>query len=251
MELTIDTASPAAGVAISEQGRLVAEYTWNAGRRHAAELLPAIERVMRAAKVVPQEIEAVFIDRGPGGYAGLRVGVSTGMAIAFAADAEVLGYGRLAADAYPLLALGRPVCAVHDAGRGECAWAVYQQRDGSVHEIEPPQLATPDSLIMSIPPDAIVAGEVNELLAERIRGAHPAADIVAQPGLIRRAATGAALAWPRFAAGERDSRLALTPLYLREPNITTRRAPPEGAPHADGANVDPGQAGRDAARPRR
>ena len=109
-------------------------------RGHASELLPAIERLLDGASIQRDALSAIFVNRGPGGYAGLRVGISTAMALAFALDADLVSYGRLEADAYPFLAFGRPVCAIHDAGRGEYAWAVYQQQDESLTELQAPRI---------------------------------------------------------------------------------------------------------------
>lgn len=227
MELTIDTASALASIALTDEGRLVAESSWSAGRGHASELLPAIERLLAGASCEREAITAVFVNRGPGGYAGLRVGISTAMALAFALEADLLGYGRLAADAYPLLALGRPVCAVHDAGRGEYAWAVYRGLGDQVEELQAPRIGPPEALARSIDAGHIIAGEVSP----RLRVVLPdAAIVVAGAATVRRAGTGAAVAWPRYAAGARDSHLALTPLYLREPNITTPRPRNAGTP---------------------
>ena len=82
MELTIDTASALASVAITEAGHLVAELSWSAGRGHAADLLPNIERVLQSGGASRTAIDAIFVNRGPGGYAGLRVGISTALALA-------------------------------------------------------------------------------------------------------------------------------------------------------------------------
>src|SRR5262245_64540469 len=92
VELTIDTASPTASVALTERGALLAEITWKAGRGHAAELIPAIERLLAGGHASMSDIGAVFVNRGPGGYAGLRVGLSTALSIAYARGADVLGY---------------------------------------------------------------------------------------------------------------------------------------------------------------
>jgi tRNA threonylcarbamoyladenosine biosynthesis protein TsaB len=220
MELTIDTASPLAGVALTEEGRLIAESSWLTDRGHASELLPSIERLLAGAAVQRDALTAIFVNRGPGGYAGLRVGISTAMALAFALGADLLGYGRLEADAYPFLALGCPVCAVHDAGRGEFAWAVYRQWKESLEEIQAPRIGPPQALVDSIGDDYLLAGEISARLRQHLSDGPT---VITGPTVVRRAGTGAALAWQRYTAGARDSHHALTPLYLREPNITTPR----------------------------
>lgn len=227
MELTIDTASPLAGIALTDQGRLTAESTWLAGRGHAAELLPAIERLLVGSAIEREAIAAIFVNRGPGGYAGLRVGISTAMALAFALDADLLGYGRLEADAYPFLMLGRPVCAVHDAGRGEFAWAIYQQGDRQIEEVQAPRIGPPESLVESLDQGMLLVGETPPRLLSLVPN-H--STVISGAAVARRAGTGAALTWQRYTAGARDSRLALTPLYLREPNITAPRARNAGSP---------------------
>ena len=229
MELTIDTASPLASVAVTEHGCLTAELTWSSGRAQAAELLPAIDRLLAGAHVERTAIRAVFVNRGPGGYAGLRVGISTALALAFALDADVLGYGRLEADAYPFLTLGRPVCAIHDAGRGEFAWAVYEDRAGSPAELQAPRLSPPEAIADGVPPESVLVGEVPQHLRELLPSGLAT---VTGAAATRRAATAAVLAWSRYVAGARDSHLALTPLYLREPNITAPRRSPRDAASA-------------------
>jgi tRNA threonylcarbamoyladenosine biosynthesis protein TsaB len=231
VELTIDTASPLASIALSDGGHTVAELSWSAGRGHAAELLPNIERLLAAGGARRDAITAVFVNRGPGGYAGLRVGISTALALAFATGAGVLGYGRLEADAYPFLGAGRPVCAVHNAGRGECAWAVYAAADGETVERSAPRLSWPADLVAELPHDALLVGEVSGELADELRTAYPRAAVIGGAAAARRAGSAAEFVWPRYAAGARDSHLALTPLYLREPHISQRRDR-VGAPNA-------------------
>jgi tRNA A37 threonylcarbamoyladenosine modification protein TsaB len=46
LELSIDTASSLASIALTREGRLVAEQTWDCGRHHSAQLLPAIDALL-------------------------------------------------------------------------------------------------------------------------------------------------------------------------------------------------------------
>lgn len=223
MELSLDTAGPVAGVALTENGDLVADLAWRTRAGHAAELLPAVDVLLARAGRARTDINAVFVCRGPGSYAGLRVGISTAMALAFALDAGLLAVGRLEADAYPHAAYPGPILAVHAAGRGELAWAVYQA-EGGWRELARPRLSWPEGLAADAPGDALVCGEVGDELAEELRRARPDLRVLTGPAYARRAVTLAALAWPRYQAGARDSHLALEPVYLREPNITLSRA---------------------------
>ncbi|HEY8491290.1 MAG TPA: tRNA (adenosine(37)-N6)-threonylcarbamoyltransferase complex dimerization subunit type 1 TsaB [Dehalococcoidia bacterium] len=224
MELSIDTAGDVASVALSQEGRLLAELTWNARRNHSAELLPAIDTLLRQQGADRTALTAVFVNRGPGGYAGLRVGMSTAMALAYGLGLPVVGVGRLEADAYQHAAFPGPVCAVHRAGRGELAWAAYQWDGEAERELVPPRLGTPEAVAREAPPGALFCGEVTPELAAALRAARgPETRLITGAGAVRRAGFLAELAWRRLAAGGGLEPGALEPIYLREPAA----APPE------------------------
>lgn len=224
MELSIDTAGAVAGVALTDHGALIADLAWRTRAGHAAELLPAVDALLERAGAARGDIGAIFVCRGPGSYAGLRVGISTAMALAFALDAGLLAVGRLEADAHVHAAYPGPIVPVHAAGRGELAWAVYQDA-GGWRELAAPRLGRPEDLVASVPPDALVCGEADGDPREALGGARPDVRVLTGPAHARRAVTLAALAWPRYQAGARDSHLALEPIYLREPNITPSKRP--------------------------
>ena len=222
MELSLDSAGPVLGVALTEQGALVADLAWLSRSGAAAELLPAVEELLRRAGVDRTSIAAVFVCLGPGSYAGLRVGISTAMGLAYTLGAGLLGVPRLEADAFVHAAASVPIVPVHAAGRGDFAWAVYEST-GDWRELTTARISRPDALIADAPPNALVCGEVDEELAGELRASRPDLTILTGVAHTRRAATLAALAWPRYQAGARDSHLGLEPIYLREPHITPRK----------------------------
>src|SRR3954471_8594398 len=87
--LAIDTSSLTATVAVF-RGQVLGELAWQSGRRHSAELLPAIEQVLGFAGVDKRSVTCIAVAAGPGSYSGLRVGVSTAMALALAWGIEVV-----------------------------------------------------------------------------------------------------------------------------------------------------------------
>jgi tRNA threonylcarbamoyl adenosine modification protein YeaZ len=219
LELSIDTAGPVVGVALTDRGTLLVDLAWRTHAGAAAELLPAVEDVLQRVGVSRTVIDAVFVCRGPGSYAGLRVGISTAMGLAFSLGTGLLAVGRMEADAFIHAAFSGPIVPVHAAGRGELAWAAYQS-EAHWHELVAPHLAWPAEVVADAPRGALICGEVDGDLAERLRAGRPDVRIATGPAHARRAVTVAALAWPRYCAGARDSHLALEPVYLREPNIT-------------------------------
>jgi len=223
VELSIDTASDWASVALSQEERLLGEITWHCHREHSTQLMPMVETLLSRLRVDKGELSAVFVCTGPGSYAALRVGVSTAKGLAFALDIPIVGVGRLEIEAYQYAACGRPVCALHRAGRGEIAWAVYQGPKAEWREVAPPRLSPPQEVMAHLPTGTLLCGEEDDALEALLLegGVEPVKSAVAPSR--RRADYLAELGWRRLAAGRADDVRTLVPLYLREPAIGPQR----------------------------
>lgn len=212
MQLAIDCASDEPGLALAVDGVAALTLAWRTERNHSSELLPNIERLLAEAQRDKSAISAVFVDVGPGGYAALRVGVSTAKALAHALGVPIAGVGRLELDAHGVAAhaAGRRIVALHRAGRGELAWAAYRD-DRGFREESPPAIAKVDDVRARLRADDVLCGD----------GAG-ALDGVTQPVLVadqHRVAALAARGHARIAAGRADDATTLVPLYLRAPAI--------------------------------
>jgi tRNA threonylcarbamoyladenosine biosynthesis protein TsaB len=221
MELSIDTASEIASIALSLEGWVEAERTWRCERNHTVELLPAIDRLLNEAGVDRGELSAVFVSLGPGMYTGLRVGVSVAQGIARGLGIPALGVGRLELDAYPHTGHDGRIVTVHRAGRGELAWAVYEgrgkeqgARSQEWREVSAPRLSKAEELIQEIAEGALVTGEVDDALAAMLAGRATVGE--AREG---RARALAVLGYARLRAGETAEPALLRPVYLRPPAI--------------------------------
>jgi tRNA threonylcarbamoyladenosine biosynthesis protein TsaB len=222
MELSIDTASEIASVALSREGVLEAEVTWRCRRNHTAELLPTIERLLSQAGTTKRELAAVFACTGPGMYTGLRVGVSTAQGLGYALKLPVIGVGRLELDAYQHAVFPGRIVAVHRAGRGELAWAAYRSRPW--RQVTAPRLDWPADVVRKARGRTLFCGEVDDELAAVIEEAlGDKASIAAPAASVRRAASLAELGYRRLAAGEGQASGALRVVYLRPPVIGPQR----------------------------
>jgi len=212
MELSIDTASELASIALSKQGVVFSQMTWRCQRNHTVELLPSVEKLFAQAGASKDDVTAVFVCIGPGMYTGLRVGVTTAKAMAHALGTPIVGVGRLELDAYPHAAFDGDIVAVHKAGRGDVAWASY--RGDPWREITPPTLSKANDL-GSISTRTIFVGEVDEALAGILGSLAEAA----RQDNVGRATVLAELAYLRLADGDVDDAALLAPIYLRPPAI--------------------------------
>src|SRR4051794_25426674 len=111
----------------------------NDAPRHAEVLQPLIESALERAKVTWGDVAGICVGTGPGGFTGLRLGVSTARALAQGNDLPVVGVSSLEALARGVeLAspkeldlpgkpeVAGPVIAVIDARRGEVFAAIYR-----------------------------------------------------------------------------------------------------------------------------
>ena len=216
LELSIDTCSDNASIALSSEGALLVELTWQLGREHSRQLLPAIDGLLGRLSASKDDLVALFVAIGPGTYAGVRAGVSMAKGLAYGLELPLAGVGRLEVEAYAWRAAGGPIVAVHRAGRREAAWAAYEGVP-EWKELSAPRLSPLAELAALLPAGSLVTGEFEEeAVAEMTALGHR---VVTGAATIRRAAILAELGWQRLQAGATDDPKSLVPLYLREPAI--------------------------------
>lgn len=225
--LVIDSADDAPGVGLAVGGVIGVMASWETERNHSVELLPNIERLLAEAGRSKRDIDAVLVDLGPGGYAALRVGVSVAKALAHGLGVPIAGVGRLELDAWSVAreAGRRRRIAVHQAGRGDVAWAAYAAANIAADPGAPdvrswieraaPRITRVDVLVGAIERGDVVTGDVDDTLAEALRAAGASVATAHEHRLVALATVGAA----RIAAGRADDARTLVPLYLRAPAI--------------------------------
>ncbi|MCL4741116.1 MAG: tRNA (adenosine(37)-N6)-threonylcarbamoyltransferase complex dimerization subunit type 1 TsaB [Phycisphaerales bacterium] len=124
LALAIETSNPSACPAEVGVGAIGSDAAFverlSTARRHDDDLMPAIDRVCRAAGVRPADLRAVVVSIGPGGYTGLRIAVTTARFIAEATGAACIGVPTAEVAACAAARDGRPF-AVALASKGEHA----------------------------------------------------------------------------------------------------------------------------------
>lgn len=133
--LGIDTATDQVSVAIGGHEGVLGSVAVARGRRHAETLTPSIEFLAAQTGIGLDEIGVVAVDVGPGLFTGLRVGIATGKAMAYALRVPMIGVASLDLVAFPLRETGRLIVAAVDARRGELFFAFYRPVPGGVQRI--------------------------------------------------------------------------------------------------------------------
>ena len=125
--LAFDTATDSATCALVSDGEVVAESV-----TQPVGLLVHVDAALRRGGVREGQLDGIAVGTGPGSFTGLRMGLATARALAFALDVGVAGVSTLAA-----LAAGTPgAVPVVDAKRRE----VFTLLDGEPSVIPPGEL---------------------------------------------------------------------------------------------------------------
>ena len=206
--LAIDTATSRVVVAAAAlDGSPLGVSTWEAGRTHGAQLLPAIGRLTGEANLRRSRIRAVIVGTGPGAFTGLRVGIATAKALAHELGVPIVGISTGAA----LLAAsgtGKHGLLLLPAGPNDrlavrAGSAPVLLPGGTEPRVGPHDVLVALDLAGRAPADALERGET-------ARSGFPAA-------LVR---LGAA----RLAAGDTDDLARLVPDYVSLPRGVERES---------------------------
>lgn len=129
--LAIDTSTTMAAVAVMDEQGLLAEYMLNDLKTHSQKLLPMLQEILDSLKMSPADMDVFAAVTGPGSFTGLRIGVTTIKALAYAAQKPVAGIPSLDALANAVtLSDDAIVCPMMDARNNQVYTALYKSHNG-------------------------------------------------------------------------------------------------------------------------
>ena len=159
MWLAIDTASDRASVALGTgPADAVGEEVVGA-RRHAAALLPMVERLLARRRATLDDVTALALADGPGSFTGLRVGAAMAKALASSRRLPLWVAPSLMVRAAGVAREGGLVLAVADALRGEVYAGLYRFLPGRVETLLPARVRRPEALASGAPVPDLLVGE--------------------------------------------------------------------------------------------
>lgn len=228
----IDSSTTAGGVALFEDGAVVADYTLELTATHSERLLPALDRVMADAEWDKQSVSGIAVAMGPGSFTGLRIGIATAKALAYAWNVPVIGVSTLEALAWQVGWTGRIVCPMIDARRGTVytqffrAYISPSETAGHTINVEPldaPSQRKVAEVVESIrsmefPEPVVVVGDGVQKNRALLDAALASGQIVIPNSFaaVLHAAAVAELGAKYLMAGYQDDPMQLVPLYLRK-----------------------------------
>ncbi|HEV2074593.1 MAG TPA: tRNA (adenosine(37)-N6)-threonylcarbamoyltransferase complex dimerization subunit type 1 TsaB [Thermomicrobiales bacterium] len=202
--LAIDTSTEQAGLALGH-GSCLFERSWEAGRTQTTSVLPAIDALLREARIKVSDLAAIAIATGPGTFTGLRVGMSIAKGLVLARDLPLIGIPTLDIAASAVNDVTELI-AVLPAGRGRVVWLRY----GPYADQEPRNTTVPQLVeYLTDIPEVLVIGELAVEHQQTIERSHTHTRWEnRQPGILLERAR------ERWLRGEADDPVTLEPTYL-------------------------------------
>ena len=220
MLLALDTSTKHAAVAITNGERVVMSQSWHSLYNHTSELMPSVVNILERVGVTPLQLDGVAVALGPGGFSALRVGLSAAKGLALVVETPIIGVGTLDIEAYPYLNSGVHVCALLEAGREECATALF---DGNGIRVREDRVCTVDRLLAEVKATAdcpvIFCGEGVIPWKEQIAAAFGINALIVWSTPAARIWSLAEIAQERLSRGQINDLATLQPEYLRMPSI--------------------------------
>lgn len=227
--LAVDTATPCCGVAVRVGERLASELTVMSSRTHSVHLLSMIREALELADLALPAIDGFAVSIGPGSFTGLRIGISTVKALAFAAGKRCVGVSSLESLAWACLPWPDGIWALMDARKGEVYAGHYRERGGALERLAPEQVLPLEAALRATDTPHLYVGDGAERYRDRILSVMGGlAGFVAPERNFPRAAVLARLAQPLFAAGRGVDPDHIVPRYLRQSDAELRLHGPSG-----------------------
>ena len=220
LTVAIETATIACALGVASDGHTVTRVV-DHDRHHTETLIASLATMVSELGARPRDITTVVVDRGPGLFTGLRVGVATARALADAVGATLIGVTALDLYAHGAQAAGVRgdlLCAV-DGRRGEIFVQRFALSDDAVTAADEPSVARPRETVITWATNGAPITFTGDGVARYLT------DFAAVPnGTVWEATVppvAVALGW-----GATQPADPVTPLYLRDAdavaNFTTR-----------------------------
>jgi tRNA threonylcarbamoyladenosine biosynthesis protein TsaB len=214
--LAIETSGRLGSIAIVDGSAVVAEETFPHGLKHAADILPIIDRLIRARGWSPTDVEHLYISAGPGSFTGLRIAVTLAKTMAMATGVKLIAVPTMRVLASNAPAGARHLILVLDAKRDQIFTARFEREAGEWIERESQRLDSLQAMLARSPRPVYLLGEGIPYHQKFIPD-DPGVIASPEEAWRARAAAVAELGMKMADAGQFADPFQLAPVYLRKP----------------------------------
>ncbi len=142
MYLAIDTFSEILGIAVFDKSHLIVLQEYYRKKPFSEFLTPKLEQILDELSLSPEEFKGVVVNRGPGSYTGIRVGVTVAKTLAYSLNIPIYAFRTNDAIAYRYRFFKGNIVVLINAGKGEVYISEYVSKSGNVEVVSDISLKT-------------------------------------------------------------------------------------------------------------
>lgn len=212
--LILETSGRTGEVALARGPVIVQHRLLDETRLHARDLTPAVTAMLSAEQWKPGDIQGLIINRGPGSYTGLRVGIMSAKAFAYATGCVLIAVDGFAAVARQAPMGALQIAVIADAQQDR----VYQQNfrrsglDSEMVAVSSLRIDPFSDWIQTIAAENWVSGPGLRTFRARLP---TQVRVPQEASWDPRPKTLVDIGLSRYLSGQRDDVWKLEPLYLR------------------------------------
>jgi len=220
--LAAHTSTPALGVAITQDGKIIAEEVLKPGKEHLENISGVIQKILSETGLELSDFDGLGVAIGPGSFSGIRVGLSVFKGLAMALDTKIIGVSTLEILTWQAAEISAVAVPLLDAGRGEVYVGVFKKVPEGVQVIQSVRLLNKEEIEGFVSKqnlhEMVLCG-APELLEAIVQGTTMSVKAIATPSP---GACGT-LAEKGLERGASDDIHSLVPLYVRRSDAEEKK----------------------------
>lgn len=217
MYLGIETSSAVSSVALMDESGIFNELTVQAGLTHSEQLVPHIDLLLKESKVDRSELKGIAVSIGPGSFTGLRIGLGTAKALAYALQIPLIGVMTLDGMAYNFYNTAGLIAIMIDAQKKQVYEGLYTWNNGQLICLQGPTIKKRDEALQALnnrDEFVTVLGDGLNKIAATLEVDYPHIKLAPPHLRVPKASSLLLKALPQFLNGE-DESAQLAPYYMR------------------------------------
>jgi tRNA threonylcarbamoyladenosine biosynthesis protein TsaB len=209
--LILETSGRGARIGLARDRELRQRAELDAARRHAREMIPTVDAMLNAESLRPRDLTGVIVSRGPGSYTGLRVGLATAKALAYATACQLRAVDTFAAIAEQAPPDAQHVWVIADALQKQVYIQRFDRTAAGWIPFQELKIGAVDEWLNWLPAGVHVSGPGVAVYADAI----PQTCALVSPADREPRVESVFAVGLRLAPLTREELFALEPLYLR------------------------------------
>lgn len=220
--LGFDTTTTYLTIAVLDEEKVLARVHEESGLNHCSLLMPAIDKVLKKARLKLKDLNGIAVSIGPGSFTGLRIGVSTCKALSLATGISVVSVPTLDVIAFNYKDEADYIAPLLDAKKNKVYSAFYQGAKKDLKKISGYMLTDIDNLISSITYPIVFFGDGVMKYREYMKAKNPFVKFSQNIDWYPRAEVVAKMGLEKLRCGISEDIDKLAPMYLHPKECNVR-----------------------------